>query len=463
METVCVVILYRQNISAHYHSREVHGMKKRVLTLMMALIMILAQVSLFPAASQAASGAGSVKIQLSVDKESVRKGQIFYLTYNISNASEYDISYLSFSIMYNSKDFEYCEFIYSTSNHCHKGNKEYVNESTSKINVVFESNPDSAYFHGQSRTASIALKMKYKGSGYSTDTAREFTISNAVVKSEANYTYTGKDHTFSASEVQLEKASVNLVALSSDNTLSDIVLKTGGSRIALEPAFSPEVTQYSAYAEFSQSGISANFPVNHSGATVSHNFSQKINTGSNNYHIVVTAENGSIRTYNINLHLVPQGMTVAEYKEFLAQQNAPVSSVPTESEPVQTITETDTEPEDEIEDEPEDAPIIIEDTVTPTDTDESETESKVSKNSGGVKGFLENLSPAVLIGILGGLIVLVASGFTAGYIAHKKIQREKMIANYMDYYSDDYYDDGYPDYSYAGEEYYEGEEYYDEY
>ncbi len=431
-------------------------MKKRVLAFFIALVLIIAQMSLFSVKTEAASGSEKIKIQLTVDKQSVRKGQTFYLTYNLSNASEYDISYLSFSISYNSKDFEYCEFIANSSNHYHSGYDAVADANTNKLNVEFKANADSAYFHGQSKTASVAFKMKYKGDGYITDTTKEFVVGDAVAKSEASYTYTATDYTFTSSEIGKQNASIKLIALSADNTLADIELKAGGRELALEPIFNPQTTEYTAYAEFSQGGISANFPVSNSGAKVSHNFSQQINTGSNSYYIVVTAENGSIRTYNINLHLIPQGMTVQEYKDYLAAQNTPVEPEPTVSEPPVEVTATDTEPEDE-------APIIIEDVVTPTDPVESETTSEVTKNSGGVKGFLEDLSPALLIGIIGGLIVLVAGGFTAGYIAHKKIQREKMIANYMDYYSEDYYDDGYPDYGYAGEDYYEGEEYYDEY
>ncbi len=429
-------------------------MKKRVLTFVLAFILIFAQIPFFASEAEATSGSEKIKIQLSIDKQSVRKGQTFYLTYNFTNASMYDVSYLAFSIYYNSADFEYCEFIANSANHFHSGYDAVVDARTNKISIEFKANADTAYFHGQSKTASIAFKMKYKGSGYITDSVAEFYIGDVVVKSEADYTYTAQDYAFASSEIATEGASIRLTALSDDNTLADIELAVGGNKIALEPAFDPDVTEYTAYVIFSQGGISANFPANHSGAGVSHNFSQQINTGSNNYFIVVTAENGSIRTYNINLHLIPQGMTVQEYKDYLAALNAPPESEPTESEPeVEVVTETDTEP---------DAPIIEDVVVSPTEPVVSDEPEEPVKSSGGVKGFLEGMSPAVLIGILGGLIVLVAGGFTAGYIAHKKIQREKMISNYLDYYSDDYYDDGYTDYGYA-DEYYEGDEYYDEY
>ncbi len=429
-------------------------MKKRVITFILALIIIAVQFSAFSVPAEASSSSASVKIQLSVDKQSVRKGQTFYLTYNLTNASAYDISYLSFSIYYNSADFEYCEFIANAANHYHSGNVAVVNTNTNKINIEFKANADSAYFHGQSKTASIAFKMKYKGEGYMADSVQEFYIGDVVVKSEANYTYTAQDYTFSSSEVATESASIRLTALSDDNTLSDIDLKVGNQKIALEPTFDPSITQYTAYVEYSQGGITANFPVNHTSAKVSHNFSQQINTGSNNYYIIVTAENGSIRTYNIDLHLIPQGMTVADYKAYLDSLNAPIQSEPeqpVESGTENVVTETDTE-----------EPIIEDVVVSPTEPIASEVVSEEPEVSGGVKGFLKRMSPAVLIGILGGLIVLVAGGFTAGYIANKKIQREKMLANYADYYADDYYDDGYPDYGYA-DEYYDTDEYYDEY
>ena len=440
-------------------------MKKRILTIVTALLIIFAQISVFAVPAEATGSSASVKVQLSIDKESVRKGQTFYLTYNLTNASSYDISYLSFSIYYNSSDFEYCEFIANSANHYHSGYNAVVNTNTNKISIEFESNADSAYLHGQSKTASIAFKMKYKGSGYMQDSTQEFYIGDIVVKSEASYTYTGVDYTFSSSEIETESASIKLNALSSDNTLSSIDLKVGGTAIALEPSFDPNVTQYAAYVEYSGGSIDAKFPANDSAASVSHNFTQQINTGSNNYYIVVTAENGSIRTYNINLHLIPQGMTVAEYKDYLNSLNNPVSSEPaTESEPdieiiegEQSQTDMDvSEPDDTTEEAP-----IVEEALTPTDT-VPETSSEATKSSGGVRGFLEGISPAVLIGVLGGLIVLVAGGFTAGYIAHKKVQREKMLANYIDYYTDDYYDDGYTDYGY-GDDYYEPDEYYDEY
>ncbi len=462
-------------------------MKKRIISIIMTVLLIFTHAALFSVSAGASaealedylqdylssstednqqdyssgnrssgSGSESVKITLTVDKQSVRKGQTFYLTYNLSNASNYDISYLSFGINYSSKDFEYCEFIANSSNHFHSGNVTASGATTNKINIEFKANPDYAYFHGQSRTASIALKMKYIGSGNMEDTIKEFTITEPVVKSEANYTYTAQDYTFGAGEVKTENASIRLTALSSDNTLAAIDIKAGGNKVNLEPNFDPNITEYTAYVEYSQGGINAKFPVNHNGATVSHNFSQKINTGSNKYYIVVTAENGSIRTYNIDMHLIPQGMTVSEYKEYLASINAPVVSEPQVEQTPDVQSPTDTEPPVE------EAPIIEDIVVSPTEPSPTDTESEVKKNPGGIKGFLESLSPAVLIGALGGLIVLVAGGFTAGYVAHKKVQREKLLANYLDYYSDDYYDDGYTDYGYE-DEYYEGEEYYDEY
>ncbi len=430
-------------------------MKKRIISIILTVLLVFTHAAVFSVSAGAAAGSEAVKITLTVDKQSVRKGQTFYLTYNLSNASNYDISYLSFAITYNSKDFEYCEFIANSSNHFHSGNVAVVNATTSKINIEFKANPDYAYFHGQSRTASIALKMKYIGSGNMEDVVRDFTVVEPVVKSEASYTYTAQDYTYSAAEVKTEKASIRLTALSADNTLASIDLKAGGKKVNLEPSFNPDITQYTAYVEYSQGGINAKFPVNHNGATVSHNFSQKINTGSNKYYIVVTAENGSIRTYNIDMHLVPQGMTISEYKEYLESLNAPVVSEPPAESTPEMQSPTDSEPLVE-------EPIIEDIVVSPTEPAESEVESETTKNSGGFKGFLERLSPAVLIGALGGLIVLVAGGFTAGYIAHKKVQREKLLANYLDYYSDDYYDDGYTDYGYA-DEYYEGENYYDEY
>lgn len=435
-------------------------MKKRVVAMLTVLLLILVQVKGIAMPVNATGSTASVKLQLSVDKESVRKGQTFYLTYNLTNASPYDISYLSFAIYYNSSDFEYCEFVADSANHYHSGSNSAADSTTGKITVEFESNANSAYLHGQSKNASIAFKMKYKGSGYMQDSVQEFYVGDIVVKSEASYTYTGIDYTFGSAEVETQSAAITLNALSGDNTLSNIELKVSGSKIALEPSFSPEVTQYAAYVEYTGGSIDAKFPANDSAATVSHNFSRQINTGSNDYYIVVTAENGSIRTYNINLHLIPQGMTVAEYKEYLSSLNTPVSSAPEVASEPEIISSTDVSDSDDVVSS--EAPIIVPEEITPTDKEILNSSSEPVKSAGGLRGFLESISPAVLIGALGGLILLVAGGFTAGYIAHKKVQREKMLTNYLDYYNDDYYDDGYTDYGY-GDDYYEPDEYYDEY
>ncbi len=434
-------------------------MKKRAIALLAVLLMIFVMMQGTATPVNATGTAASIKLQLSVDKESVRKGQTFYLTYNLTNASPYDISYLSFAIYYNCADFEYCEFVADTANHYHSGSNSTVDSTTGKITVEFESNANSAYLHGQSKNASIAFKMKYKGNGYMQDSVQEFYIGDLVVKSEASYTYTGIDYTFGSAEVDTKSASITLNALSDDNTLSNIELKVSGSKIALEPSFDPNVTQYAAYVEYTGGSIDAKFPASDSAATVSHNFSRQINTGSNDYYIVVTAENGSIRTYNINLHLIPQGMTVAEYKEYLSSLDNPVSSAPELTSEPEIISETDVSGTDDVVSS--EIPIISEE-ITPTDNAALNESSETEKAVGGLRGFLESISPAVLIGALGGLILLVAGGFTAGYIAHKKVQREKMLANYLDYYNDDYYDDSYTDYGY-GDDYYETDEYYDEY
>ena len=444
-------------------------MKRRISAVFILVVFILSAVFATGLTASATSG-GSAKVSLIVTEPSVRRGQTFYITFSVENRSAHDISALDFAITFNSADFEFCNVKYN-GNSYKKISLGVVDSNTSKIDISYEAfTGNNSILVGTVLNAEMALEMKYVGTGYISDMTSQFDIINLNAMAEPGYTNTDREapYTFTSSELVAQGANIVLKALSDVNTLAGIDLAVGNKKLTLEPAFSPEVTEYTTYVEYSKSSIKANFPRTDTyGSTVSHNFGQHTNTGSNKFYIIVTAENGSTRTYNIDMHIIPQGMTIDDYKAYLANQasssSAPAQEEPAvESEPV--ISQTD---EPDTEEEPgDDQPLVFEDESA---SDAQATVSSVPEKKGGIAGLVSRINPAVLIAAIGGLILLVAGGFTAGYVSHKKSEHEKMLMGMTDYYTgDNYYSDqyedeygGYDEYDYGGYDAYNAEQPYE--
>lgn len=90
---------------------------------------------------------------------------------------------------------------------------------------------------------------------------------------------------------------VNNPAKSGNNSLSSITPSKG----ELNPQFSSDVTDYTLTVEYSEEEVVFGYKTEHSGASASINGSNALAVGSNERTITVTAANGSIKKYRINI------------------------------------------------------------------------------------------------------------------------------------------------------------------
>jgi hypothetical protein len=86
-------------------------------------------------------------------------------------------------------------------------------------------------------------------------------------------------------------------AASNDATLNGLTVSVG----KLEPAFDFVTTSYTVNVSNSATSIDVNGTANHAAATVSGNGTKPLDEGSNPVYIIVTAENGTIKTYTVTV------------------------------------------------------------------------------------------------------------------------------------------------------------------
>ncbi len=104
------------------------------------------------------------------------------------------------------------------------------------------------------------------------------------------------------------KISIKNPTKSSDNTLKKLTIGAG----TLTPAFSPNVTEYKVTVPYNVDYFNIDGIKNHSGASVSYSSGDKgpnIKVGTTVRTVTVTAENGSIKKYNITVTRLAQDAT----------------------------------------------------------------------------------------------------------------------------------------------------------
>lgn len=113
--------------------------------------------------------------------------------------------------------------------------------------------------------------------------------------------YDGSEFTSSRSVV-INVNPKKVVVLSSDNTLSSLSIEEK----ELSPEFNSDTLEYSVELEPETTKVNINASANHGGASIDGAGEREVSEGENNLEIIVTAENGSSRTYKIKA-------TVKEY------------------------------------------------------------------------------------------------------------------------------------------------------
>ena len=104
----------------------------------------------------------------------------------------------------------------------------------------------------------------------------------------------GKD---SNPDIPKDSGSETVVVLSTDNTLRSLSV----SGYKLSPNFKSSVTSYSIEVNYGVTSVSVNAVKNHAKASVSISGGRELSVGNNTIKIVVTAQDGTKRTYTVNV------------------------------------------------------------------------------------------------------------------------------------------------------------------
>ena len=101
------------------------------------------------------------------------------------------------------------------------------------------------------------------------------------------------------------------VTKSSDNKLSSLTVSEG----TLTPAFKADVTEYNVNVGATVSKITLSAKANHDKAKVSGTGEKTLNVGKNTFEVKCTAENGSVKTYKVNVHVDETPLVFTTYKD----------------------------------------------------------------------------------------------------------------------------------------------------
>ncbi len=127
--------------------------------------------------------------------------------------------------------------------------------------------------------------------------------------------------------------SITAPTKSSDNTLKKITISAG----TLSPSFSPNVTEYKVTVPYNVDYFDINGVPNHDKATRTYSKGENgpdIKVGTTVRTITVTAENGSVRKYNITVTRLPQGTTSSTSS---ADTSSTTSTVEPEENKLETV------------------------------------------------------------------------------------------------------------------------------
>ena len=143
----------------------------------------------------------------------------------------------------------------------------------------------------------------------------------------------GKD---SSSDSPKEGGNETVIVLSTDNTLRSLSL----SGCKLSPYFRASVTSYSTEVNYGVTSVNVSAVKNHSKASVSISGGRELSVGNNTIKIVVTAQDGTRRTYTVNVVRREKGLVFDADDSFSGTQQLE------EIQPSETPESTDIQPAD---------------------------------------------------------------------------------------------------------------------
>ena len=161
-------------------------------------------------------------------------------------------------------------------------NHQYTISTSSNPTASGATGGDDIYYSGSSCTV---IATAY--SGY---TFENWTENGVVISTSESYTFTVlADRNLVANFIKIK---------SSDATLGSLIVSSG----ILSPAFNTNITNYTVEVTNDVSNITIDAIVNSNTATISDAGTKSLNVGSNTFDIIVTAEDGTMKTYTVTIN-----------------------------------------------------------------------------------------------------------------------------------------------------------------
>ena len=166
---------------------------------------------------------------------------------------------------------------------------------------------------GSSGTASVTVSPGQVGTQNETTDKDDNVYTASTTVSVSIINTSGGNTTYVPSSPSDSQQSVNShkgdEAKSSDNLLSSLSLSKG----TLSPAFDPEVTEYNVNLKAGSTATSVSAQAKDTKASIEGTGEKTLVEGDNLVEVKVTAENGDVRTYKINIYVEEKNLTQIKF------------------------------------------------------------------------------------------------------------------------------------------------------
>lgn len=261
--------------------------KKYISKAMAILIIMVIFMSSLTIDSINIAAAESLDVRLS-GNSTVEPGKTYNLNLripNIKSAAPKGIASFDLTIKYDTSKFDYVSY---AKQYKESGQLENPTVSSGNIILLVESTSDPIY---SSDIITISFKVK---SNATDGSSASFSITAGTFVTVVNNNPVEVDRTLKAKLVEI-LSNNNLKSLSVKN-------KATGNSFTLKPSFSKSTTSYTINAHNSVTDVVLAAGAESSVAKVSGTGEKALAVGANKYKIVVTAENGSTKTYTITVN-----------------------------------------------------------------------------------------------------------------------------------------------------------------
>ncbi|MDR1001938.1 MAG: cadherin-like beta sandwich domain-containing protein [Oscillospiraceae bacterium] len=415
---------------------------RRIIKKLIALAAVLCLCTAFlPASFSASSVTYELTYEVLTDVTSARKGKEIVVSFKVTNHSAYVVSNAEFTLRYNNTLLQYKTAASTTGTYSASAAKNAGN-SVGEIDVTFAANSLQTCYSANGSTTHDVQFVFTPIKAQATDTKVEFEIVKTTASCKKEYVSNNTKYDFDSAKIESKKASVTIPAASSDSTLKSMDFLVNNAVVPMTPSFSPTTTDYTVIIPYDNPGISYRLTLSDPiGASYSQTLPKSLAVGDNKFSFTVTAENGTQKTYTCTVRRLPLGTTVSSYLTTLSSNAS--SDTSSNSSSSEESSNTSSQASSEEPDESSEASSEEESSPVPSQDSPAESDSEGGEQStAGIFPVVE-VNLGVMFGIVLGAIALCAGAFSAGYMTHKSVLKDKR--KYSKYSDDDDYEEVYED------------------